>query len=157
MSEMPKPGAEAPRFEGETQDGEKLNLADYRGRKVALYFYPKDNTPGCTRQACNLRDNWSALQEAGVSVIGISGDTAASHAKFADKYDLPFPLVADPDKRIIEAYGVWGEKSLYGRRYMGIKRTTFLIDEKGQIVHVFEKPRVKEHAQEVLRAFGLTS
>ncbi|MGA7307219.1 MAG: peroxiredoxin, partial [Rhodothermales bacterium] len=104
-----------------------------------------------------LRDNWSALKEAGVSVIGISADSASSHAKFADKYDLPFPLVADPDKEILKAYGAWGEKSLYGRKYMGIKRTTFLIDEEGIIVHVLKKPRVGQHAEEVLKAFGLAS
>lgn len=152
---MPQPGAKAPPFEGKTQDGSTLRLAEYSGQKVVVYFYPRDNTPGCTKQACNLRDNWLALKEAGVSVIGISADSVASHAKFADKYDLPFPLVADPDKEILEAYGTWGEKSLYGRKYMGIKRTTFLIDEAGIIVHVIKKPRVGHHSEEVLKAFGL--
>lgn len=156
MSEMPEQGATAPLFEGSTQDGEQLRLVDYAGRKVAIYFYPKDDTSGCTKQACNLRDNWSALQKAGVSVIGVSGDPVKSHAKFASKYDLPFPLVADPERKILEAYGVWGEKSLYGRKYMGTVRTTFLVDEAGKIVHVVKKPRVGQHAEEILNAFGLS-
>ena len=157
MSEMPEVGAKAPLFEGRTQNGDLLRLADYAGRKVAVYFYPKDDTPGCTKQACNLRDNWAALEKAGVAVIGVSGDSAASHAKFAKKYDLPFPLVADPERKILEAYGVWGEKSLYGRLFMGTKRTTFLIDENGVVVHVFKKPRVGNHADEVLKAFEFAS
>lgn len=157
MSEIPERGVKAPLFEGRTQDGEVLRLADYAGQKVAIYFYPKDDTSGCTKQACNLRDNWSELVDAGVVVIGISGDSVDSHAKFADKYSLPFPLVADPEREIIKAYGVWGEKSLYGRKYMGIKRTTFLVDETGKIVEVLRKPRVGRHAEEVLKAFGAAS
>lgn len=153
MSHMPDVGADAPAFEGKTQSGGTLRLADYVGRKVALYFYPRDNTSGCTKQACNLRDNWSMLEEAGIAVVGVSGDSVDSHAKFADQYDLPFPLVADTERKILEAYGVWAEKSLYGRKYMGIKRTTFLVNEDGKIVHIIKNPRVGQHAQEVRRAF----
>ena len=155
MSTMPEAGQPAPPFEGTTQTGETLRLEDFRGQKVALYFYPKDDTPGCTKQACNLRDNHSELLEAGVAVIGVSGDDQASHERFADKYDLPFPLVADPDHTILEQYGVWGQRNLYGRKFMGIKRTTFLIDEDGQVVHVFKRPKVKEHSAEILDKFGL--
>lgn len=157
MSEMPAPGDKAPLFEGETQGGNTVRLADHIGRKVAVYFYPKDNTPGCIKQACNLRDNWSILEEAGIAVIGISGDTVESHVKFADKHHLPFPLLADPEKAVLKAYGAWGEKNLYGRKFLGIKRTTFLIDENGIIVHVIKKPRVNNHAEEVLNKFGLDS
>ncbi|GIV62482.1 MAG: peroxiredoxin [Rhodothermaceae bacterium] len=152
---MPAPGEPAPDFEGTTQDGSTVRLSDFRGRKVVLYFYPKDDTPGCTKQACNLRDHYAALQEQGIVVLGVSADDAASHRRFAEKYDLPFPLIADPEHRILEAYGVWGERTLYGRKFMGIKRTTFLIDEEGRIVHVFKRPRVGEHAQEILEKFGL--
>lgn len=154
---MPEPGQRAPAFEGPTQDGSTLKLADYRGRKVALYFYPKDNTSGCTKQACNLRDNFSDLEHAGVAVIGVSADPVASHEKFASKYKLPFPLVADPAKKIVSAYGVWGEKSLYGRKYMGLIRTTFLVDEEGTIVDVLKKPKVGHHASEIMKAFDLES
>lgn len=153
MSNILEVGTKAPLFEGETQDGNALRLADYEGRKVAIYFYPKDDTTGCTKQACNLRDNWVALKEAGITVIGVSKDSAASHTKFASKYSLPFPLVADPEKKIIKDYGVWRQKSLYGRKYMGIHRTTFLVDEQGVIVHVIKKPRVGNHAEEVLQGF----
>ncbi|GIV62285.1 thioredoxin-dependent thiol peroxidase [Rhodocaloribacter litoris] len=152
---MPGVGQIAPDFEGKTQHGKTVRLSDFRGKKVALYFYPKDDTPGCTRQACNLRDHFAALQEAGVVVLGVSADDVASHERFAGKYDLPFPLVADPEHRILEAYGVWGERTLYGRKFMGTRRTTFLIDEDGKIVHVFKRPKVDEHAREILEAFGL--
>ena len=155
MSEMPEKGEQAPLFAEKTQTGEVIRLADYVGQKVAIYFYPKDNTSGCTKQACNLRDNWGALEAAGVAVIGVSADSVESHAKFAGEYDLPFPLVADTDRKILKAYGVWGEKSLYGRKFMGIRRTTFLVDENGKIVHVLKKPRVADHAGEVLDAFGI--
>ena len=152
---MPGPGDQAPAFEGTTQDGETLRLGAYQGRKVALFFYPKDDTPGCTKQACNLRDNYQALLDAGIAVIGVSGDDEASHERFAEKYDLPFPLVADPDRAILEQYGVWGERNLYGRTFMGTKRTTFLIDEDGTIHHVFKRPNVKDHAAEILEKFGV--
>jgi peroxiredoxin Q/BCP len=157
MSNMPKAGSKAPSFEGETQDGKRLRLADFSGRKTAIFFYPKDNTPGCTKQACNLRDNWPNLKEAGVAVIGVSGDTVESHVRFADKYHLPFPLVADPEKKILDLYGVWGERNLYGRKFLGIKRTTFLVGEDGIITHVFKRPRVGDHTEEILKAFGLVS
>ena len=152
---MPDKGQQAPDFQGQTQSGERIKLDDYRGQKVALYFYPKDDTPGCTKQACNLRDEYSRLQEAGVAVIGVSADDVESHQAFAEKYSLPFPLIADTDREILEAYGVWGERNLYGRKFMGIKRTTFLIDEDGTIVHVFKRPKVTEHGQEVLEKFGI--
>ena len=152
---MPDKGQQAPDFQGQTQSGERIKLDDYRGQKVALYFYPKDDTPGCTKQACNLRDEYSRLQEAGVAVIGVSADDVESHQAFAEKYSLPFPLIADTEREILEAYGVWGERNLYGRKFMGIKRTTFLIDEDGMIVHVFKRPKVTEHGQEVLEKFGI--
>ncbi len=151
---MPEPGAVAPDFVGITQSGEKLRLSDYRGRKVALYFYPKDDTSGCTKQACNLRDEYENLKMDEIAVIGVSGDDVESHQKFAQKYTLPFPLVADPDREILEKYGVWGEKTLYGRISVGIKRTTFLIDEDGVIRGVIKRPNVKEHAEEIRRKFN---
>ncbi len=147
---MPEVGSPAPAFSGQTQGGDALSLSDFRGQKVVLYFYPKDDTPGCTRQACNLRDHWSTLQEAGFAVIGVSKDTVASHDKFANKYELPFPLVADPDLTILNAYGTYGEKNRYGRKFMGVKRTTFLIDEAGIVRHVFKRPKVDAHTEEIL-------
>jgi peroxiredoxin Q/BCP len=150
---MPEIGEQAPLFEAQTQDGQTIRLDAYRGRKVALYFYPKDNTPGCTKQACNLRDNHQTLLDAGIAVLGVSPDGVASHARFADKYDLPFPLVADPDRTILQAYGVWGEKKFYGRISLGVKRTTFLIDEDGVIRHIFKRPNVTEHTAEILAKF----
>lgn len=150
---MPDPGEVAPDFEGTTQTGETLRLQDYRGKKVALYFYPKDDTPGCTKQACNLRDEYEALNMDDIAVIGVSGDDVESHQKFASKYDLPFPLVADPERKILQKYGVWGEKKLYGRTSLGIKRTTFLIDEEGIVRGVIKRPKVKEHADEIRRKF----
>ncbi|MFQ5571078.1 MAG: thioredoxin-dependent thiol peroxidase [Rhodothermales bacterium] len=153
MSTMPEAGQQAPVFCGSTQDGETLCLNDYRGRKVALYFYPKDDTPGCTKQACNLRDGYQELLDAGIAVIGVSPDEVASHQRFADKYELPFPLVADPERKVLDLYGTWGEKNRYGRIVMGVKRTTFLIDEEGLIRHVFKRPKVAEHTEEVLDKF----
>ena len=151
---MPQPGAPAPDFEGTTQTGETLRLSDFRGRPVALYFYPADDTPGCTKQACNLRDHYGALREAGVAVVGVSPDDEGSHERFAEKYSLPFPLVADPEKEIAGRYGVWGEKSLYGVLRMGLKRTTFLIGEDGRILHVFKRPDTSGHAEEILEKLG---
>lgn len=148
-------GTKAPAFSGKTFDGTKVSLSEQKGKKVALYFYPKDNTPGCTKQACNLRDNWQVLAKKGVVVIGVSPDDNASHEKFAGKYGLPFPLLPDPDHKIIEKYGVWGEKKLYGKAFDGLYRTTFLIDEAGKIVHVFKKPKVDDHAAEILAKLGL--
>lgn len=153
MADKPEPlepGTPAPPFTATTFDGSTVSLADFRGRKLALYFYPKDSTPGCTAQACNLRDHLAELADHGVAVVGVSPDTDASHERFAGKHDLPFPLIADPDREVIEAYGVWGEKSNYGKTYMGLARTTFLIDEDGVIAHVFRKPRTKEHAEEII-------
>lgn len=151
MAEMPAPGDPAPDFEGRDQNGTTVRLADFAGQPLALYFYPKDDTPGCTKQACNLRDNIGALQEAGVAVVGVSKDDAASHERFADKYDLPFPLLPDPDRTILDAYGVWGERSLYGKKVVGTKRTTFLIGPDGRVLHVFKRPKTADHASEILR------
>ncbi len=153
MSTMPEVGQIAPDFEGLNQYGEPVRLSDFRGQKVALYFYPKDNTPGCTRQAKSLKEGWELLKEAGITVIGVSPDTVESHAAFAQKHDLPFLLISDPDHHIAELYGVWGERNLYGRKFMGIKRTTFLIDEQGVIRKIIKRPHVKDHAREVLEAW----
>lgn len=151
---MPEPGDPAPPFEGRMQNGETISLDDYRGQKVALYFYPKDDTPGCTKQACNLRDEYEHLRRDDIAVVGVSGDDVESHKAFAEKYDLPFPLIADPDRKILQAYGVWGQRNLYGRTFMGIKRTTFLIDEEGIVRQVIKRPKVKEHAREIVEKFG---
>ena len=147
---MPAAGDPAPDFSAPTAAGEPVVLSDLRGSWALLYFYPKDDTPGCTRQACNLRDHFGALQDAGVVVLGVSGDDAASHERFAAKYDLPFPLLADPDRAMQEAYGVWGQKNLYGRSFTGTKRTSFLIDPDGIVRHVFERPKTAAHTEEVL-------
>lgn len=146
-------GKKAPSFTGKDQDGKKVSLADFKGKKVVLYFYPQDNTPTCTVQACNLRDNFSALQKEGIVVIGVSPDEEAKHKKFETKFELPFTLLADPELNIIEKYGVWGEKSMYGKSYMGLLRTTFLIDENGIIKKIFSKPKSKEHSEEILKAW----
>lgn len=143
-------GDKAPEFEGKDQNGETIKLADYKGKKVVLYFYPKDNTPGCTAQACNLRDNYNDLQAAGYEVIGISSDNEKSHQKFIDKFELPFRLIADTDKSIHEQYGTWVEKSMYGKKYMGTARTTFVIDENGLITEVIGKVKTKDHTAQIL-------
>jgi peroxiredoxin Q/BCP len=144
-------GQKAPLFSAKTETGETVSLKDYRGKKVVLYFYPEDDTPTCTVQACNLRDNYGVLKKAGYEVIGISPNDAASHQKFKAKYNLPFTLLADGQRRIIEQYGVWGEKNLYGRKYQGLHRTTFLIDENGVIEKIILRPRSKMHAEEILK------
>lgn len=144
----------APAFAGPTQTGENISLGDFEGRKIALYFYPRDNTPGCTKQACNLRDNYKLLETEGIAIIGVSDDPIESHVKFANKYDLPFPLIADTDRTILNAYGVWAEKNMYGRKYMGTKRVTVLIDESGVIKHVIQKPKVRQHAEEIIKLFS---
>jgi peroxiredoxin Q/BCP len=149
-------GVKAPAFSGKDQNGNTVKLSDYKGKKVALYFYPQDMTPTCTVQACNLRDNYSLLQANDIQVIGISPDEINSHKKFEERHQLPFPLIADPKHTIIEKFGVWGEKQLYGRKYMGLHRTTFLINEKGLIEKVFLKPKSKQHAEEIL-AFWLSA
>lgn len=140
----------APDFEAPNQDGESIKLSDYRGKKVVLYFYPKDNTPGCTTQACNLRDNYAKLQEAGYEVVGVSKDSVRTHKNFIDKQSLPFTLIADQDTKINQAYGVWKEKSMYGKKYMGTARTTFVIDEEGKIEEVIDKVKTKDHTAQVL-------
>lgn len=148
-------GTKAPAFKGKDQDGNTISLADYKGKKLVLYFYPEDDTPTCTVQACNLRDNFAALKANGFTVIGISPDEEKKHKKFEAKYKLPFTLIADPKHTIIDKYAVWGEKQLYGRKYMGLHRTTFLIDEKGIIKKIFLKPRSKQHTEEILKAWQL--
>jgi thioredoxin-dependent peroxiredoxin len=147
-------GIKAPAFSGKDQNGESVRLSDFKGQKVVLYFYPEDMTPTCTDQACNLRDNYAALKKAGFVVLGVSPDAVAKHKKFEAKYDLPFTLLADDKHAIIDKYGVWGEKQLYGRKYMGLRRTTFLIDEKGIIRKIFLKPRSKQHTEEILKAWA---
>ena len=146
-------GDKAPDFKANDQDGNEVSLSGFKGKKVVLYFYPKDDTPGCTKQACSLRDGFPALKEAGITILGVSVDDEKSHRKFIDKYDLPFTLLADTEKDIVNKYGVWGEKNMYGRKYMGTNRTTFLIDEAGTIRKIFKKVKVSEHADEVMKAF----
>ena len=145
-----KPGDKAPAFSGVDQLGQPLSLADFAGRKLVLYFYPKDDTPGCTAEACSLRDDHAVLRKAGYEVVGVSPDKATKHKKFADKYDLPFRLLADPELEAANAYGVWGRKKFMGREYDGILRTTFLIDGKGVIERVITDVRTKDHAQQVM-------
>ncbi len=146
-----KAGSPAPAFEATDQDGNKRTLADYAGRKLILYFYPKDNTPGCTAEACSLRDGYEALREAGYEVIGVSKDSPASHRKFADKHNLPFTLIADTETTLNQALGVWQEKKMAGRTYMGTVRTTFIADEQGVITHVIEKVTTADHARQILQ------
>jgi thioredoxin-dependent peroxiredoxin len=146
----PQAGDQAPDFKAKDQNGQDISLADFAGKKLVLYFYPKDSTPGCTAQACDLRDNYEKMIEAGYAVVGVSVDDEKSHRKFIDKFSLPFPLIADTDHQVVEAYGVWVEKSMYGRTYMGIARTTFVIDEKGVITDVINKVDTKNHAAQIL-------
>lgn len=149
MSQL-KEGSKAPHFEGLDQNGNKIKLSDYKGKKIILYFYPKDNTPGCTAEACNLRDNNDILIKNGFVVIGVSPDSEKSHRNFAGKYSLPFPLIADESKKILEDYGVWGEKKMYGKSYFGVLRTTFIIDEKGVIEKIIDKVNTSGHTQQIL-------
>ncbi len=151
MATFLKEGDKAPAFTGTDQDGNKVSLSDYKGKKLVIYFYPQDDTPACTMQACNLRDNYALLKQHGFEIIGISPDEAARHQKFREKFSLPFPLLADPAHRIIDKYGVWGQKQLYGRIYDGLHRTTFVINGKGIITRIFLKPRNKAHAEEIIR------
>ncbi|MBD8490650.1 thioredoxin-dependent thiol peroxidase [Echinicola sp. CAU 1574] len=144
-------GNKAPDFEAKDQDGNTIKLSDYLGKKVVLYFYPKDNTPGCTAQACDLRDNYDSLLKAGYIVLGISTDSEKSHKKFIEKFELLFPLIADEDKTVHELYNTWREKKNYGRTYMGTVRTTFVIDEKGKIAEIIEKVKTKEHSNQILK------
>ncbi len=147
-----KVGEKAPEFTLPTGDQTSLSLKDFRGKKVVLYFYPKDNTSGCTKEACAFRDNNAAIKRKGAVVLGVSTDSPESHRKFSDKYDLSFPLISDQGKTLVRQYGVWKEKSMYGKKYMGIERTTFIIDEKGRIAHIFPKVKVDGHMDEVLAA-----
>jgi thioredoxin-dependent peroxiredoxin len=147
---MLKKGKKAPAFTGINQDGEPVSLKDYLGKTVVLFFYPKDNTPGCTEQACNLRDNYAALQKKGLVLLGISVDTAKKHTNFISKYDLPFPLIADTEKKIVEQYEVWGEKTFWGKKYMGIFRTTFIINADGKIEHIIDEVDTANHAEQIL-------
>lgn len=149
---MVEPGSKAPPFRLQSDAGDSVGLEDLKGKTVVLYFYPKDDTSGCTVEACEFRDNWAAVTRAGAVVLGVSPDNVAAHQKFKRKYDLPFPLLADPDHTVAEHYGVWGEKSMYGRRYFGINRTTFVIDPAGKVSHVFQKVKPKGHAAQVLEA-----
>jgi peroxiredoxin Q/BCP len=148
-------GKKAPAIKGVDQNGAKISLADFKGKKVALYFYPKDNTPGCTAQACNLEENSALLHKKGIVVIGVSTDSVASHKKFETKFKLSFPLIADESKEIVNAYEVWGEKKFMGRTYMGTNRVTFLINEKGIIEHVIDKVDTKNHTDQVLSTWAL--
>ncbi len=149
-----KEGDPAPDFYASLDDGNVVSLGDFRGKKVVFYFYPKDDTPGCTREACAFRDGIAQIQARGAVVLGVSADSVESHQKFKEKYSLNFPLLSDPDKKIVQAYGVWKEKNMYGRTYMGIERTTFLIDEQGKIQKIFPKVNVEMHYDEVLAALG---
>lgn len=145
-----KEGIKAPLFKGKNQNGESIALDDYKGKKLVLYFYPKDNTPGCTAQACNLNDNYSSFTSKGYEVVGVSPDDEKSHQKFIGKFDLKFNLIADTEKEISEAYGVWVEKKMYGRTYMGVARTTFIINEEGVIEKIISKVDTKNHADQII-------
>jgi len=150
-----KIGDNAPLFSSKDENGNKVNLIDLKGQKVVLYFYPKDNTPGCTNQACNIRDNYADLKKNNIVIFGISADDEKSHQKFIEKFDLPFPLLADVDHSLLNLYGVWGEKKFMGRTYDGIHRTTFILDESLNIIEIIEKPKTKDHSAEILEAYGI--
>ena len=147
-------GTKAPAFSSVDQHGESIKLSDFKGKKLALYFYPKDSTSTCTVQACNLRDGFKELEKKGIVVVGVSPDDEKSHLKFIAKNELPFRIIADTDKKLVQDYGVWAEKSMYGKKYMGVIRKTFLIDENGLIVKILDKPKVKEHSDEIAQGFG---
>ncbi|MGB8374472.1 MAG: thioredoxin-dependent thiol peroxidase [Salegentibacter sp.] len=145
-----KEGDKAPAFSAEDQDGNTVRLEDFKGKKLVLFFYPKASTPGCTAEACNLRDNWQSFQNKGYAIVGVSADSKKRQQNFKDKYELPFPLLADEDKKVINAYGVWGPKKFMGKEYEGINRTTFIIDEEGKIEEVISKVKTKDHAAQIL-------
>lgn len=145
-----KIGDKAPAFSCADENGNIRSIKDYKGKKLVLYFYPKDSTPGCTAEACDLRDNYKTFQKKGYEILGVSPDSASKHLKFIAKYELPFSLLADEDHAVAEAYGAWGEKSLYGKKYMGILRSTFVIDEKGKIENIIEKVDTKNHSAQLL-------
>ena len=144
-------GDRAPAIQAVDQHGNEINLENFKGNKVVLYFYPKDNTPGCTAEACNLRDNYDSMLKQGYKVIGVSPDSEKSHQKFAEKFDLPFPLIPDTEKKVVQDYGVWGRKKFMGREYDGVTRTTFVIDEEGMIEEIIEKVDTKNHAEQILK------
>jgi peroxiredoxin Q/BCP len=148
-----KIGEQSPLFEAKNQLGEIIKSSDFQGKKWAIYFYPKDLTPGCTTQACNIRDNYSILKEKGISIIGVSMDDEKMHQRFIDKFDLPFPLISDTDKKVIDLFGVWGTKKFMGKIYDGIHRTTFVINEKNTIIGIIEKPKTKAHSEEIFEIF----
>lgn len=147
-----KVGDAAPNFSGINEKGEAISLSDFAGKKLILFFYPKDNTPGCTAEACNLRDNYSELQAKGFELLGVSPDSPKKHQNFINKFEFPFPLLADTELATVKAFGIWGLKKFMGREYDGVHRTTFLIDEKGKIAHVFEKVKTKTHAEQIFEA-----
>lgn len=144
-----KVGDKAPAFSLKATDGSTVKLSDFKGRKLVLYFYPRDMTPGCTKEACGFRDDHSTLKRRGVDVVGVSGDSQASHQKFTDAYSLPFPLLSDPDHSMMEKYGAWGEKTMYGKKVTGVIRSTFIIDETGKIAHIFRKVKTDTHSKDV--------
>lgn len=148
-------GDKAPEFAGLNQSGEKVTLGGFNGKKLILYFYPKDNTPGCTAESCNLNDNYQLWLSKGYEVVGISPDSVASHKKFADKFRFGFNLIADPETEILQAYGVWGEKNMYGKKYMGVLRTTFVISEDGIIEEIFDKVDTKNHTDQLTKALDI--
>jgi peroxiredoxin Q/BCP len=150
---LPKVGDPAPEFEGLDESGNPVRLSDFRGKELVLYFYPRADTPGCTKEACSFRDDYSAYEEQGITILGVSPDTVKDQAKFKQKFSLPFPLLADEDHLVSEKYGVWGLKKFMGREYEGVHRTTFLIDPDGRIRAVFEKVKPAEHSKEILAAF----
>jgi thioredoxin-dependent peroxiredoxin len=145
-------GDKAPDFQGVDQDENTVQLSDFKGKKLILFFYPKDNTPGCTAEACNLRDNYDALREQGYELLGVSPDSVRKHQNFIKKHELPFPLLADTEKEVLNAYGVWGPKKFMGREYEGVHRTTFIIDEEGKIEKVFKKVKTKAHTEQIVEA-----
>ena len=148
-----KEGQKAPFFEGTDQNGNKISLDDFKGRKLVLYFYPKDNTPGCTSEACSLRDNYSDMIDRGFAVVGVSADSEKSHLKFAEKYELPFPLIADTERKIMTDWGAFGEKKMYGKSFLGIIRTTFIVSEDGIIEKIIKKVDTKNHATQIFSLF----
>lgn len=152
MSKL-KIGDKAPDFKGLNQNGEQVALSDYKGKKLVIYFYPKDLTPGCTAQACNLKENYDELKQKGFEILGVSADDEARHLKFIEKYELPFALLADTDHEVIKSFGVWGPKKFMGKEYEGIIRTTFVIDENGIIEHIIEKVKTKNHTEQILELF----
>ena len=148
---MVEEGKKAPLFTLENQDGEKISLNDFKGKNVVLYFYPKDNTSGCTKEACNFRDDFPKFGKVKAVILGVSPDSVQSHKKFSEKYKLPFDLLSDEKKQVLEKYGVWKEKSMYGRKYMGVERSTFVIDKTGKVMKIFRKVKVENHNDEVMK------